>query len=161
WYDGDLVIIRTASGNDLACTPNHPILTDRGWVAAHLLDKGGNVICQRFGQRVAADLDVQNQNMPTRIEDIAETFAAAEKGRAGPVPVAAEDFHGDGVGSDVAIVWSDSMLLNDSDPAVDQHAGEQIVRLARMIGETHIGAGSLHALIKTAETTAGGDMSGS
>jgi SPP1 gp7 family putative phage head morphogenesis protein len=33
-YDGNLVVIGTAGGKQLACTPNHPVLTDRGWVRA-------------------------------------------------------------------------------------------------------------------------------
>ena len=43
-YTGELVKIKTASGVNLTCTPNHPILTRRGWVSAALLDKTDNLI---------------------------------------------------------------------------------------------------------------------
>src|SRR5262249_40357188 len=33
-YEGELIVISTADGDELAITPNHPVLTDRGWVPA-------------------------------------------------------------------------------------------------------------------------------
>jgi len=45
-YSGELVILTTASGKKLTVTPNHPILTTEGWVAAGLLDEGSYVICR-------------------------------------------------------------------------------------------------------------------
>src|SRR3990167_132096 len=44
WYEGDIVVIRTASGKELRATTNHPILTGQGLVAAGLLNEGGYVI---------------------------------------------------------------------------------------------------------------------
>lgn len=35
-----LTFVRTAGGDEVTCTPNHPILTDHGWVAAGQLKKG-------------------------------------------------------------------------------------------------------------------------
>jgi len=38
-YQGDLIILRAAGDLRLACTPNHPVLTDAGWLPAHRVDE--------------------------------------------------------------------------------------------------------------------------
>src|SRR4249919_376125 len=45
WFDGEVIDIYTVGGRSLSVTPNHPILTTDGWVAAGLLDEGSHVIC--------------------------------------------------------------------------------------------------------------------
>jgi hypothetical protein len=109
-FDGDLVIISTTAGNRLACTPNHPVLTQAGWVAAGLLDVGGHVLSGRQSQRIGV-LDPDHQDMPARIHQIADALDRV-KWRPCPVPTSAEDFHGDGMDGQVAIVWADRLLWN-------------------------------------------------
>ena len=43
-YNGDLIEVKTACGINFTCTPNHPILTPCGWVAAALLHNGDNLV---------------------------------------------------------------------------------------------------------------------
>lgn len=43
-YNGDLIEVKTACGVNFTCTPNHPILTPYGWVAAALLHNGDNLV---------------------------------------------------------------------------------------------------------------------
>jgi hypothetical protein len=124
-YEGQIVVIRTAGGKRLACTPNHPVLTPAGWVAASRLDVGGYVIGRGAGERVAANLDLDGEDVPTRIEDVAEAFGRSEYVTAAPVPTAAEDFHGDGIGSQVAVVWTDSLLRNGGNAASGEHLGQR------------------------------------
>ena len=119
-YDGDLVVIHTASGKQLACTPNHPILTPGGWVAAGLLHEGGHVIGARVGQWEAA-LNFDYEDVPASIEDVAETFGRSEQMAAMPVPTAPEDFHGDGKGSEIAVIRANRLLLNGSNSTGSQH----------------------------------------
>ena len=113
-YDGDLIVIRTASGKQLSVTPNHPILTPRGWVGAGALQIGNHVIGSRGVEWSATGFNLDNQNVPTRIEEIAEAFRDALQVLATPVPVSAEDFHGDGKGSKVAVIRTNG-LLRDGD----------------------------------------------
>jgi len=120
WYNGDLVIIHTASGKELSCTPNHPILTPVGWVAACLLDKGDHIISNSLDQRVTPG-NMNYQDMPARIEDIAEAFGCLQEVTATPMPMTAKDFHGDGIGSEVAVVWANRLLWNCRDSAILQH----------------------------------------
>lgn len=44
WYDGDLIKVKTVSGVYFACTPNHPILSEFGWVRANGLNNGDNLL---------------------------------------------------------------------------------------------------------------------
>lgn len=43
-YDGKLVTIKTSMGVEFTCTPNHPILTMRGWISAERLNEGDNIL---------------------------------------------------------------------------------------------------------------------
>ena len=43
-YNGELIRIETASGLNFTCTPNHPILTPLGWVAAAKLNEGDDLL---------------------------------------------------------------------------------------------------------------------
>jgi hypothetical protein len=123
FYEGDMVVIRTASGNQLACTPNHPVLTYGGWVAAGALDEFSYVVSRR-GREWETFVNDDSQNMPTRIEDIAEAFGRARGVLAAEVKTTAPDFDGDGAGSEVAVIWTDGLLRNRFDAAFGQKFGE-------------------------------------
>ena len=73
FYDGPLIEIATASDYHLSTTPNHPILTGRGWVPAGELNKSDHLISRpNFqGMRVGnPDID----DVPTPIGDIYDSF---------------------------------------------------------------------------------------
>lgn len=44
WYTGETTELVTDSGETLLCTPNHPVLTDRGFVPAYLLKEGDYLV---------------------------------------------------------------------------------------------------------------------
>lgn len=44
WYDGDVWELRTASGRRVSLTPQHPVLTTRGWVPAQSLQFGDQLL---------------------------------------------------------------------------------------------------------------------
>ncbi len=113
FYDGDIVIFQTANGNSLSCTPNHPILTDRGWVGAGFLNIGDNVISRKISERETFGGDVNHKNVPTSIQKIINSFRSSSDVSSIPMPVSAEDFHGDGESGDIAIVGADSFLLHE------------------------------------------------
>lgn len=125
WFEGDLVVIGTAGGQELTCTPNHPILTDRGWIPAASLHIGGHIIRHRATDRPATAIGDNRQQIPTRIEEIASAFRVACAVPAVLVPTAAPDFHGDGGGSQVAVIRSNRLLGNDDDTALLDQLLEQ------------------------------------
>lgn len=124
-YEGEMVRLRFASGEELTATPNHPVLTDEGWVAAGLLDEGCHVVRCLDGDGVAG-LIPHDQQMPARIEKVAGAIFESAAVVTGGVPVAAEEFHGDGGGSDVAVVGTHRLLQRDlGDASVLEPLGEQ------------------------------------
>lgn len=149
-FDGDVIVIHTASGHRLTCTPNHPILTPGGWVAAGLLNEGGHVISDGRSEWGGSG-DGDNENMPIRIQEIVKTFGDDGTMRTIPMPVTAEHFHGDGVGSKIAIVRTNGLLLDGFDSPVCEHCGQgafvvgdvDSVRLASLGGEAAFGKGFL------------------
>ena len=136
WFDGDLIVIRVSGDRELTCTPNHPILTPYGWIAAGLLDVGSDVICD--GRRQWRGFQNSDyQEVPTAIEDIANTAVQTpECWRTFlPVPTAAEDFHGDGGGSQVAIIWANRSLVFSDDTTVRQSLLQGDFKSRGLVGE--------------------------
>lgn len=111
-YAGQLVIIHTASGRFLSCTPNHPILTRDGWQSAHLLHVGDNVISDsgsEWEQAVLLD-NHDGKNVPVAIHEIARSFLELGEVMTIEVPTTGPDFHGDGMHGEIAIIRSDGKL---------------------------------------------------
>lgn len=121
WFEGHVFVIHTSSGNDLTVTPNHPILTPEGWVAAGSLQVGDRVFSYHGRQerhhltgepRLAMGLGPDDHEVPTPISDVFDSLRQASAVPAMRVPSAAEQFHGDGGGSDVNVVFADGLLLD-------------------------------------------------
>jgi len=111
WYKGKIVIIQTASGRKLRCTPNHPVLTNMGFLPARFLNVGSGIICQGLSQRESF-ADWKDQYAPTTIEEITDSFLKPSSMTTMEVPISSEDFHGDGMGSKVAIIGTNGFLEN-------------------------------------------------
>lgn len=130
WYDGNLLVINTASGKKLPVTPNHPILTPHGWISAGGLNVGSYVIGGRFHERPSSGVYVDDQYIPASFHDIAKSLRCSEQVASAPVPVSPEDFHGDGKGSDIAVIRTNGLLRNDSDPACYEQIRQFFLRRA-------------------------------
>lgn len=99
WFEGELIELTTASGDLLTVTPNHPILTRKGWKPAGLLDEGDEVVRCADVER-ASSLVPDEYQRPALIEDVARACGVTSV----VVPVSPEHFHGDGQGSQVCVV---------------------------------------------------------
>lgn len=117
YYTGDVVVIKTASGKQLTATPNHPILTRDGWIAAGLLKKGDDVVCRAASEGASLGVNVDDYHRPTPIEQVAEALGMVPT----EMPCAAPDFHGDGKDSEVYVVWSNGLLRDDRNTPVSEH----------------------------------------
>jgi hypothetical protein len=98
WYQGELVSIKCFDGTQLSVTPNHPVLTEHGWVAAGNLDESdklvkGSVECLRRTSGVVPN----DYLVPTLAEDVTGSFLKAGTMVSTVVPSATEQFHGDGM----------------------------------------------------------------
>lgn len=120
WYEGDLVHIVTAGGSQLPVTPNHPILTPQGWVAAGLLQEGDDVVCDCFSQGVAIQVHPHEQQIPALIEDVARSLGGALSMSTVRMPTTTVDFHGDGMDREVCVVRTDGLLDSRLNATVSQ-----------------------------------------
>ena len=123
-YVGEVVDIETVDGRFLTVTPNHPILTPQGWVAAGELCEGGDVVCGSGLERVPVSARPHDHQSPALIEDVAEALSGSGVMESVAVPTAAEDFHGDGVGSEINVIRTDGFLERDPDTSVGNPGGE-------------------------------------
>jgi hypothetical protein len=101
WYSGQVLQLRTKAGGCLAVTPNHPILTPRGFVPAQALRNGDDVLrCVRNveGGAGANRIEEGVENGPALIEEVFRSLGRDQRGpvrrRLGPL-----DLHGDASGT--------------------------------------------------------------
>jgi SPP1 gp7 family putative phage head morphogenesis protein len=118
WYTGEVVTIRVKSGNVITVTPNHPILTSHGWVSAGKITKGSYVISATDSERMHSLVNPNYNHVESTIKDVVDTFEASLGVSSKTVEVSAMNFHGDGVGSEIAVINSDSLLR---DKLIAQH----------------------------------------
>lgn len=141
WYQGETVVIHTASGVELTATPNHPVLTTEGWVAAGGLTEGSHVVRHSGSVEGAGTTGVpHDQDVPARISDVFDALRHSVSVTPVRVPSAAEQFHGDGEGSEVEVVLADGLLQYRVDPAGAQLDTEGAllfggVRLSELLAE--------------------------
>ncbi len=125
-YDGPALEFATESGQKLSVTPNHLILTPRGFVAAETLQVGDDVVHCTDPERIAAAIDPDNEHRPACVEEVWDAFAMQRQMLRRVVPSAAEQFHGDGrfMNGNVNIVAPDGLLLRDGNSAFPEHIGQ-------------------------------------
>lgn len=126
FYDGRAVEITVRSGRVLTVTENHPILTPAGYVAAKLLREGSYVVGTHDANRIAAAVNPDDDHIPTVIEEIFRSLKESAGVASRSVPVASEDFHGDGraIYGDIDVVYVDGLLESDGIAASPEHTGE-------------------------------------
>lgn len=123
WWCGDLVEIATEGGHHLSITPNHPVLTDHGWVRAGEIAEGDNLICDGGGEWAISGRIPDDERRPPAIQDVVETINRASGMTPVRVSPAAEQFHGDGSDSEISVVWSDRLLHDRVQAAISQKFG--------------------------------------
>lgn len=106
-YTGELIVIRTAGGHELTVTPNHPILTDQGWVAAGLLVQG-NYVISRAGFNSPSSTSPNVDQYEASIQDVFGSLS--DIGNVFRFPVSSRDFHGDVTDNEVDIVFPKGFL---------------------------------------------------
>lgn len=135
-YSGCVVEIRTSNGARLTVTPNHIVLTARGWVRAKNLINGDKVINYSRGIKSVIESDpTDNDGIPT----IEELFTSLIESGAVPtmsVPISPEDFKGD-IPSDgeIDIIFIDGKLRNKLNATLSQLVGDVLLVGASESGE--------------------------
>lgn len=147
WYEGEVCDIKTAAGRDLSVTPNHPILTARGWIPAGLLREGDHLVSSSAAERVAIGAGPDDEQIPSLIENVVEALLGSPSVLAVGMPTAAEDFHGDGAGSQVHVVATNGLLGYALDPTFGDQSSELQLFSGRMCEELLAGSGDVRDVL--------------
>ena len=125
WYSGKAVEIKTESGAVLAVTANHPILTDRGWICAHQVKDGDNVLRHNFVTDSFSHGIVDNNNPPASADDV---FKALSLEALGLIDISSFEFHDDANmrERDVYVAGADSVLMNGFVPLLPDSLQKRI-----------------------------------
>ena len=113
FYSGPMITIDLESGGSLTATPNHPVLTTKGWVAIGKLTKFHSLIkAGKLNNIVSDNMDIQN--IESRFDKAFSSFnnpgnIVRKSGRV-------MDFHGDGTAHNVNIKRSVSKLKDRVKP---------------------------------------------
>ena len=136
FYSGSMVAIRTSGWfsdprmfhSDLTVTPNHSILTERGWVSAQLIEPGDRVIgCSGFD----VEASMVQPNVQGAPPTISEFFDAAADISA-PVRMMGTvvNLDGEWEDSEVDVVTIDSELRNRIHPSLDEEVAKDLFALS-------------------------------
>jgi len=126
FYVGRCIEIRLASGRQLTVTQNHPILGRQGWISANLVSQGDQVACCANIEGVAACINPNDDNRPALIEQIFHSLEVSPLVTRRSVPIAAEDFYGDGqfIKGQINIIWPNGLLQSGWQSMLKQSALE-------------------------------------
>jgi len=134
WYSGPAVRVRTEH-DMLTATPNHPILTSRGWVPFGELRHGDDLIrYDGVGDESSAGPNIHHR--PTRFEEVFRSLG--EDGIHERMIGSSSDFHGDGTDSDVDVIWTDRLLRDNFKPSVF----DELAYLAFILADHRTSSGS-------------------
>jgi len=151
-YSGNIIELSFADGTKVSVTPNHPILTARGFVAACLLKQGDKAIKAVLDKGVILS-DPNDNNSPASISEVFDTLIKTQGVASVSVPVSAEDLHGDGKfgQGNIDIVYANGLLRDCLDTSVSEP-----IRKAFFNGTDPVGHGlpSNSSLSKTLLATA-------
>jgi SPP1 gp7 family putative phage head morphogenesis protein len=135
-YSGNIIEVRTANGRRLRVTPNHIVLTPRGWVAAKHLVEGDEVVYYRGDVVNGSVVKPTDDNSTPSVEDL---FAAAVKASGGPtcrVPSTAVALKGDVLAdSKIDIVGINSKLRCELDASLRELVSDRSLILTGESGE--------------------------
>jgi SPP1 gp7 family putative phage head morphogenesis protein len=111
FYSGEAVEIITKSGKRFAVTANHPVLSNNGWVTAKSIKNGDHLLRHAGIENFEFSGIVDNQNPPTRADDVFNALASEAFGFA---DITSFKFHDDTHLREgkVYVAGFDSKLLN-------------------------------------------------
>jgi hypothetical protein len=127
WFEGEVVDITTLDGDKLTVTPNHPMLTKSGWMAANEIAHGTQLLKCRTEDAISALVhDPKHKLTPSVIEQVVSSLLESSGVSAARMPASPEDFHSDFSKADdeVSVIWADSDLSLERDAVLPQELSE-------------------------------------
>lgn len=108
FYRGKILTIRTKKGQKFRVTPNHPILTDQGWIMAQFLEIGSNIISMTNIDKIRGRNSYINDR-PSMLSEIYDFLSVKNLHR---IRSGNLDFHGDGKTGNIDIISVNRKLRN-------------------------------------------------
>ena len=135
-FSGELTRLVTETGVALEVTPNHPVLTGRGWVPARLVECGDHVF--QAGLQGALGLKTNVEDGKAVVDELFDAALARFGARVldGGSPLL--QFHGDRTDGEVHVVDIDACLPFEWDAAVGQRLVEQLLSLSDAVGDADL-----------------------
>lgn len=146
-YAGEVVELKTRGGRKITVTPNHPIATPGGFVAAGEIRKDDHVISRAAQVEPLCTVGAtkEKQDSPSRIDEVWRAFLHAG-GRVRRARLTHQDLHGDAAMGDgeIEVVAIDGVLLHETDAASAKLSGQLVFELPAPSAVNHL-ADSLRA----------------
>lgn len=151
-YSGQIVTIRTALGHNLTVTPNHPILTPHGWVAASQLKKGDYVFSRvnrdRMPLGVRPDKYECEPTIKQEFDSLRDTFGIRT------FLGSSANFHNDGIANqNVDVVFVNSSLVDNVKTKRFKHTPKPALFDASRLSDCSLGLGSFAKVSMRFSTT--------
>jgi hypothetical protein len=127
-FKGEIFTIVSRSGRKISVTPNHPILTSRGWVAAKELNLTDSLFCEPVSHATRWFSGYDN-GIESTVEDIFESLGASGKVLTREVELSAPDFHGDCADNEIGVIRTDVLLEEKIDSVFRQNGSELIFNM--------------------------------
>ncbi len=154
-YEGEIIVIHGAGGEELSVTPRHPVLTRKGWVDAGSLNEGDKIVKYTGEKRASCSVDPDKVHIPTAIEDIPSSIWEPGDLQTVTNPVVSVDFHGDGADSKICIIRSNRFLLSKGDTIFSKHVGKRYFEFGNKNLPFFSGFGPFTSFLKRNLTTPG------
>ncbi len=148
WH-GQMAHVRTSTGRLIRATPNHPVLTNRGWVGLGHLDLGDYIIEVIEDESGVCDDD-------ERVPCFGDLFESVRLGGTSEIRSGGE-FHGDASDEQVNIVFVDRKLHLDIQPSLEGKKAKLVGTEANLLLFEY---GALPELVRTAFGSANRIVSG-
>lgn len=154
WYEGDWVTVTTKQGHHISGTPNHPVLTTRGWVGLGELLEQDRLL--RDHPEVDDTLVPLNPDVQTEPATIAEIFDSVKAvGIVGRIAGGKPDFHGDGCQGDVDVLAADGFLSYGNFSQICEHRIQLSLEAATLTHALLAAQGAPFSYLGTLEKFAG------
>ena len=124
-YDGEVISIETATGVKFTCTPNHPILTPRGWVKVNALNDGEDLLVANIGDKHFSRRNPYVNHVFARFDTLFKLLEKLSSQRTCNLSV---DFHGDVSDTNVEIVTKKGFLRNDRNTVFGKKINEILLK---------------------------------
>lgn len=149
-YRGPAVTVRTAKGHWFTVSPEHPVLTSRGWRTAESLRAGDDLFSTVKHDRghVIAPSSA-NTNIDNVVPTVEDTFVALETAHGSHRAPASNNFDDDRrfLQGEINVVTTNNCLTPVPDPQVVKETGEVVFVWPGVVHAFEVGGGSSSDLL--------------